>query len=79
MIINGNRKDLFGGLLADYVLVQDLSNFMRGGQAAAVTGNRTVLNLFTNNIVAEFNTFIANKDRRPGNQLTNFMLALTAK
>jgi hypothetical protein len=38
-----------------------------------------VLQLFTNYVITQIDTLIANEHRRPGNQLTDFMLALSAE
>ena len=78
MVVNGNRQDLFGLVLADHVVVQGLLDFVRSRQVVArLVG--PFIELFADDVVAQLDTLIADKNRRAGDQFPDFMLALAAK
>ena len=67
-----------GPALSDDVLVEYLVDFL-GFWQLVVAGLATVLELFTDDVVTELDAFVADKYRRPRDQLANFVLALAAK
>src|SRR5690606_33434492 len=60
------------------VFVQGCLDLVRLGQLG--TGRRRLLlHLLTNDVVAQFDTFVADEYRRAGNQFAHLVLALAAK
>src|ERR1700730_17942891 len=78
VIVNRNRQHLFGMVLADNVVVEDLADFLRGRDAVARFHQRGLV-LLADDVHAKFDTFVADEDGRSGNELAHLVLALTAK
>ena len=80
MVVNRNRQPAFGTVLPDHVGIKNIGNFLRGGQGllGGLRGWQVGL-LVTNDVVAEFDAFIADKNRRTSDQLFHFMLAFAAE
>ncbi len=78
MVVDGDRQHLLGALLADDVLVEDVLDFLRLGQlvVARIAG---ILELFANDVVTEFDAFVADEDRGARNQLADLVLRLATK
>jgi hypothetical protein len=80
MVVDRDREDLLRLVLADHILVQDVADLARGRQvrlgalAALIRGG-----LFPDDVVAELDAFVADEDRRPGDQLSDLVLALAAE
>src|SRR4029077_14643299 len=74
----GNREYLFGVILADYVVVENLANFARGRNAIARLHQRGFI-LLANDIHAKFNAFVADEDRGAGDKLAHLVLAFAAE
>jgi len=78
MIVNGHREDFFRPILTDYVLVKDLldSSGLRnlGGPCRPLP-----LILLGNDVIAELYAFIADINRRTGNQFFDFILTFSTK
>jgi hypothetical protein len=64
--------------LTDYILIEDRLDFL-GLRKPVMPSLVGVLQFFPDDVVTEFDAFVADKDRRPGNQLPNLVLALAAK
>src|SRR5215470_16589688 len=65
-------------VLADYVIVEDLADFLWGRNAVARLHQRGFVFL-ADDVHAEFDALVADEDRRSGNKLAHFVLALTAE
>src|SRR5690554_3319576 len=65
-------------LLPDHIVIKNRADFLRRGNAVTRLHQRGFVFL-ANDVHAEFNTFVADKDGRPGNQLPDLMLAFAAK
>ena len=61
MVVDGDREDFLGRILADDVLVQDTFDFLRFGQLL-VTGLARVLEFFPDDVLTELDAFVADKD-----------------
>jgi hypothetical protein len=78
VVVDGNRERLLGALLADDVLVQDLLDLVGLGELVA-SALGAVLELLADDVVAELDAFVADEDGGAGDQLADFVLALSAK
>ena len=78
VVVHGDRERLLRALLADDVLVENLLDLGRFRKFVA-RALGAVFELFTNDVVAELDAFVADKNRRTGNQLANFVLTLAAE
>src|SRR5215471_4373440 len=78
VIVDGDREHLFGVILANDVIVENLANFTRGWNPIARLHQRGFV-LLANDVHATFDTFITNENGRAGNELTHFVLALAAE
>jgi hypothetical protein len=75
MVINRNGEHALGPLLANHVLVKNLVDFVGNRQLGVFALTRRLLNFLANNVVAEIDTLVANKDRGPAiSFLTSFWL-----
>ena len=79
MIINRYGEHAFCPLLANHVLVKNRVDFVRNWQSLSTGLTRRLLNFFANDVVAEVDTLIANKDRGASNKLPDFVLAFATK
>jgi hypothetical protein len=78
MVVNGNRQDLLRLALADDVFVEDLDDVL--GRRNAVTGlDHRGFVFLADDVHAQFDAFIADENCRSGNQLPDFVLALSAE
>src|SRR6516165_6928137 len=78
MIVDGDREDLLGVILADHVVVEDLSDLLRRRDAVLRFHRRGIL-LLANDVHAKLNAFVADEHGRAGNELAHLMLALAAE
>ena len=65
--------------LADYVLIQSRVNLLRNRQLGFARGLGALGYLLPNNVIAEFDALVANKNRWTGNEFAYFVLTLTAE
>src|SRR5690554_1286431 len=65
-------------LLPDHIVIKNRADFLRRGNAITRLHQRGFVFL-ANDVHAEFNTFVADKDGRPSNQLPDLMLAFAAE
>src|SRR5258708_5637194 len=80
VVVDRDREDLLGLHLADHVLVEDLADLVRAGKVALLRLLPGVGRcLFTDDVVAEVDALVADEDRRAGDELAHFMLALAAE
>ena len=80
MIIDGHRQNLFGPFLTDDILVQSLLDLPRLRELPDVgTAGLFQFGFFRDDVVAEFDAFVADVNRRPCYQLADLFLTLSAK
>ena len=79
VVVDGDREDFLGPILADYVLIEDFMDFVGTRQAFAPLGFIGLLGLFTNNVVAQIHALVADEHRRSGDELADLVLALAAE
>src|SRR5207244_6928580 len=65
-------------ILADDIIVENPADVARPGNPVARLDQRRLV-LLTDDVHAELDTFVADEDGRPGNQLPDFVLALAAE
>ncbi len=78
MVVHRHGEHPLGALLADDVLIKNLLDLMRLRKLVPRPLG-TVFKLLADDVVAQFDAFVAYKDRRPGNELSDFMLTLPAE
>src|SRR5664279_2866932 len=78
MIVHGDGEDPLGLWLPDDIVVKHLADFARRRDAILAFDQRG-LAFLADDIHAQFDAFVANKDGRTGDKLANFMLALAAE
>ncbi len=78
VIVDGDGQDALGGLLADHIVVEDGENIARG-RHAITRAHQMRFVLFADDIHAQLDAFIADENRRPGDQLADLVLALSAE
>ena len=78
MVVNRHGQHALGPCLADHILVQHLVDVCRGRDAVMPLGQRGLV-LFADDVHAQLDALVADEHRRPGNQLADFMLALSAE
>ena len=80
MVVHGDGQRTFGLFLANHVMIKVGLDFRRRRQiSAAFASGIAGGQLITDDLVAQVNALVADKDRRTGDQLLYFMLAFTAK
>src|SRR5205085_10282866 len=78
MVVHGDRERLLRALLANDVFVENLLDL--GGLRELVTRTLgAILELLTDDVVAELDALVADKNRRTGDQLAHFVLTLAAE
>src|SRR6516164_11156879 len=78
MIVDCDREDLLGVVLADHVVVEDLSDLLRRRYAVLRFHQRGLL-LLANYVHAELDAFVADEHGRAGNELAHLVPALAAE
>src|SRR6185437_8702587 len=69
---------LLGVILADDIVVEDFANFLRRRNAVTRFDQRGFI-LLANDVHAKFDAFIADEHGRAGDELADFVLALSAE
>ncbi len=78
VVVNRHRQNLLGVVLTNHVVVENLADIHRGRHP--VTGlDHGVLVLFTDDVHAEFDAFVTDEHSRPGNELPDLVLTLSAE
>jgi hypothetical protein len=78
MIVHRDREDALGASLADHIIVEHLADFGRSRDAVASLDQRG-LRFFADDVVAQFDAFIADEHRRPGDELPHLVLRFPAE
>ena len=78
VVVDGDREHALGTLLSDHVLVQNLLDLLGLGQLVAGALG-ALLELFPDDVIAKLDAFVADEDRWSGDQLSNFVLALSTE
>src|SRR4029077_10751891 len=73
-----DREHLLGVVLADYVVVEDLPDLLRGRNAVARLHQRGLV-LLADDVHAQLDALVADKHSRAGNELAHLVLALAAE
>jgi hypothetical protein len=79
VVVDRDGEDFLRVRLPYYVLIQNVPDFVRNGKLAPRAVAGLLLYLFADDVVAELNAFVANENRRPCDELANFVLALAAE
>src|SRR3989440_5278919 len=78
VIVDRDREHLLGALLADDVLVEDLLDLVGLGKLVARAFG-AILELLTDDVVAQLDAFVAHEHRGAGDQLADLVLTLAAE
>ena len=78
VIMDGHREDALGVLLTDHVIVQHLADLARGRRSVGGL-EAGGLRLLADDVHAEFDAFVADEHRGPGDQLAHLVLGLSAE
>src|SRR4249920_865786 len=78
VIVNGDRKHLFGMILTDHIVIENLAYFLRGGNAVVRLHQRGCV-LLADDVHAQFDALVADEYGRSGNELAHLLLALAAE
>src|SRR5215203_161586 len=78
VVVNGDRKRALSGVLADYVLLQHVEDFLRFGQVLELEDGRR-RQLLVDDLVAEVDALVADVDAGAGDQLFHLTLRLAAE
>jgi hypothetical protein len=78
VIVNRDRENLLCVVLADDVVVEHFADIGRCGDTIAGFHQRGLV-LFTDDVHAEFDAFVADENRRTCDELADFVLALAAE
>src|SRR5580658_9095805 len=78
VVVDGDRQHLLRMILTNHVIVENLADFLR--RWYPVPGfAQSGLGILAADIRAQLNAFIADEHRRPGDELADLMLALSAE
>ena len=78
VIVHSDREHLFGMVLADHVVVEDLADFLRRRNAVARLHQRGLV-LLADDVHAQLDALVADEHGRAGNELAHLVLALAAE
>src|SRR3546814_9272754 len=79
MVVHRYGKDALGTALPNDVVIKDIADFQRRRHATILLADKAALGFFPDDIVAQFNAFIADEDGWPCDQLAHLMLRLPAE
>ena len=78
VVVHRDRQHPLGVVLADHVIVEHLADVARAGHPVARLDQRRLV-LLADDVHAELDAFIADEHGRPGDQLSDLVLALAAE
>src|SRR5882724_10063194 len=79
VVVDRDRQDLLGALLADHVLVEDLLDLGRLRHRRGGREGLLLVDLLRDDVVAEVDALVADVDGRAGDQLADLVLALATE
>src|SRR5213592_2570612 len=79
VVVDRDRQDLLGALLADHVLVEDLLDLGRLRHRRGGRESLLLVDLLGDDVVAEVDALVADVDDRAGDQLADLVLALATE
>ena len=79
MVVHRDRQHPLGAVLADDIVIERGENIARGRNAAVLLAGDAGLGFLADDIVAQFDAFIADEHRGAGNQLAHFVLRFAAE
>ncbi len=79
MVVHRYCENLLGTFLTDYVLVKDAADFFGRRQFMRAAFGLGFLHLLTDDVIAQVDALVADKDRGAGNQFAHFMLAFATE
>src|SRR5213596_772427 len=79
VVVDRDRQDLLGALLADHVLVEDLLDLGRLRHRRGGRESLLLVDLLGDEVVAEVDALVADVDGRAGDQLADLVLTLAAE
>src|SRR5471032_1859080 len=79
VVVHRYGQNLLRTFLTNYILIKDAADFFRRRQFMRAALGLGFLHLLTDDVVAQVDALVANKDRGAGNQLTHFMLAFATE
>jgi hypothetical protein len=78
VVVNRDRQHFLGMILADYIVVENLADFLRRRDAVARFHQRGLV-LLMDDVFAKLDALVADEHRRPSNEFAHLMLALAAE
>ena len=78
VVVDRDREHFLGALLADHILVEDFLDLVRLRELVARPLG-AVLELLTDDVVAQLDAFVAHEHRGAGDQLADLVLTLAAE
>jgi hypothetical protein len=78
VVVNGDREDLLGVILADDIVIENFADFFRSRNAVARLHKRGFVFL-ADDVHAQLDAFIADENSRASDKLADFVLALAAE
>jgi hypothetical protein len=78
VVVDRDREDPFGAILADHIIVEHFANLGRSRNAIASLHERR-LRFLADDVVAQLDAFIADEHSRPGDELSDLMLRFPAE
>ncbi|RML43223.1 hypothetical protein APX70_04614 [Pseudomonas syringae pv. maculicola] len=79
VVVHRYCENLFGTFLTDYILVKDAADFFRRRQFMRAAFCLCFLHLLADDVIAQVDALVADKDRGAGNQFAHFMLAFATE
>jgi len=79
MVVDGDSEHTLRLLLTNDILIEDVINLFGDGQFGGFALASGLLDFLSDDVVAEIDTLVANKDGGPSNELSDLVLAFTAK
>jgi hypothetical protein len=74
-----NRKNTLRALLPDHIVIKNVADFLRRRNAPVLLVDERGFRFLADDVVTQIDTLIADEHRRPGNQLADFVLRLSAE
>ncbi len=79
MVVNSHCEDFLRAFLTNDVLVENAADLLGRRQFLRAALGLGFLHLLADDVIAQVDAFVADKDRGAGNQFAYFMLAFAAK